>query len=407
LAILSSGAAAGDSARDKKGAVVMRFLALLFLASAIPAWCATPVTVDGLEKIVASLHGKSDNRAATQLSQLELTERLSSARLKQLKAKLPGDESQTALVAVADASEFLDLPASEIPATAAPDSAAQQAMIARTRDYVAKLIPALPNFFATQQTLQFSDGPKDPSQHIERNMQDRKLRLVGTSKATVRYIAGNEELEASRTKGNGHPPAREQPLAEGVFALAYGVVLRDALSGKPSWSHWENGSAGPMAVFHYGVPLESSHYSVPVPGEARLFMDQNAYSGELAIDPASGAILRMTLEAARGATTPVAKANILIVYGPVEIGSRTYTCPARSVALSLTRNLDLQHDIYKFSGPIQPAFYQLSLNDVVYRDYHLFHTEMHVLPADEPPSAAAPQPQNAAPPSSPQTPQSR
>jgi hypothetical protein len=386
----------------------MRILALLVVVLAMPSCFASPVTVDGLEKVVASLRGKSDDRAAAQLSKLELTERLSIARLNQLKAKLPGDESQMALIAMADASEFLDLPASEIPATAAPDISAQHAMITRTRDYVERLIPTLPNFFATQQTLQFSDGPKDPSQSPERSMRDRKLRLVGTAKSTVRYIAGNEELEASRTNGRGLPPAREQPVAEGVFALAYGVVLRDALSGTPSWSHWENGSAGPMAVFHYDVSLSMSHFNVPVLGEERLFMDQNAYGGELAVDPASGAILRMTLVAVRGSTTPVAKANILIVYGPVEIGSKTYICPVRSVALSLSRGLDLDHDIYKLSRPIQPDLYQLKLNDVVYRDYHLFHTEMRVLPGDQPaPVGEPPQPLNVVPPSPPQPPQNR
>jgi len=379
----------------------MRILTLLLMVLAMPSCFANPVTVDALEKLVTRLQGNSDDGVAAQLSKLELTERLSAARLKQLKARLPGDESRMALIAIADASEFLDLPASEIPATAAPPRAAQDAMISRTRDYVARLLPALPNFFASQDTLQFSDGPKDPSQPSERSMRDRKLRLVGTSRATVRYIAGNEELEASRTRGNGPSPARQQPVAEGVFALAYGVVLSDALSGTPCWSHWENGLAGPIAVFHYDVPVEKSHYNVPVPGEARLFMDQNAYGGELAVDPASGAILRMTLVAARGPTTPVAKANIVIAYGPIEIGSKTYICPVRSVALSLSRNLDPEHDIYKLSPSSQPAAYRLKLNDVTYRDYHLFHTEMRVLPGDEPASAVDPPARNAAPAASP------
>jgi hypothetical protein len=352
---------------------------ILLLTTALSAFAAERVTVAELEKTVFGLHRKSDATAARQLAGLQLTERLSTPRLEELQSELPGDEARQALIAIADAAAFLELPASDVPATPVPDRPAQDAILARAMDFVENTIPTLPNFFATQQTFQFSDAPVDAAS--QKQTKDRRLRLVGNSRATVRYIAGREELAVAGSPGKVPSPLAGQPIIEGVFALAYGVVLRDAFSGAFSWRRWETEPDGPAAVFHYDVPLERSHYNVPVPGEEKLFMDKNPYGGEIAIDPASGAILRMTFVAVRDPATPVAEANILIEYGPVDIGGKTYICPVRSVALSLSRALDIERDIYKFSQSVRSPYF-LHVNDVTYTEYHRFQTEMRMLPAD-------------------------
>jgi hypothetical protein len=46
---------------------------------------------------------------------VELTERISSTKLSWWKARLPGERSRAALIAVADKSAFLALPAAEFP----------------------------------------------------------------------------------------------------------------------------------------------------------------------------------------------------------------------------------------------------------------------------------------------------
>lgn len=71
------------------------------------------------------MHGGSDGDVARQLSHLELTERLSSAKLSHLQKTFHGKKSKTALIDLADASVFLESPAGEIAATAPPDAAAQ------------------------------------------------------------------------------------------------------------------------------------------------------------------------------------------------------------------------------------------------------------------------------------------
>src|ERR1035441_4617403 len=115
------------------GEKMKRFASIfVVLMLALPAWAAKRVTVDQLEQILTASRYNPDAEVARHLSDLELTERLSSTRIARWKAILPGDKAQAALVALADASEFLDPPAAEIPATAPPDLAAQRRILALT-----------------------------------------------------------------------------------------------------------------------------------------------------------------------------------------------------------------------------------------------------------------------------------
>jgi hypothetical protein len=122
-------------------------LCLPFLAGAQHQ--ARPVTVEQLEQVLATVHDTSDAKAARQISYLELTERMSDARLASWKTRLPGAKSWNALLVVADLSSFLDPPAKEIPADAPPDLAEQQRIMSMVIDYLKTTIPKLPNFIAT------------------------------------------------------------------------------------------------------------------------------------------------------------------------------------------------------------------------------------------------------------------
>jgi hypothetical protein len=71
---------------------MMRKLALVWLIAqfALPVFAAKRVTVAQLERLVAAEHAKSDAKIAQHLYDLELTERLTVARLATLEAALPG-----------------------------------------------------------------------------------------------------------------------------------------------------------------------------------------------------------------------------------------------------------------------------------------------------------------------------
>ncbi len=93
------------------------------------------------------------------------------------------------------------------------------------------------------------------------------------------------------------------------------------------------------------------------------------------MNPANGSIRRLTLVAELKPSDPVIKGDLMVEYGPVEIGGKTYICPVKSVALSL------QHVIYltAVSGAnLGPP--QTRVNDVLFKQYHLFRADVRMLP---------------------------
>ena len=360
---------------------------LMVLGIALPAFAAQRVTVEQLERMLADAHGKPDVKVANQLTGLELTERLSAAKLSRWEADSRGPQSRQALVALADVSAFLDPPAAEIPATTTPDLATQRQIMAQTVDYAAKTIARLPDFFATRDTIHFEDTP---ARQLETGY--HPLRPVARVSATVLYRDGKEVVDAGRA--NDNLPAHAPPAltTSGVFGLILGTVLVDSSHGKLVWSHWESAAAGPAAVFRFAIPREESHYDVEfscVPSDrgSSVFKQFIGYHGEIAVDPVTGAILRLTLEADLKPTDPLLRSDILVEYGPVEIGGKTYICPVKSVSISVAPALlsdasRMQRDrgsILEKDSHTNKEHLQTFLNDVVFEQYHLFRAESRIL----------------------------
>ena len=374
----------------------------LLMAIAMPALAAKKVTAESLEKTLAVTHGWSDAKAAQYIYELELTERLSEARLAHLGAVLPGPLARKGLTAVADASAFLDLPAADIPTMAAPDPAAQSSMLALIAEYVRKTVPRLPNFFATRDTDRFEDTPMPPSGSESRDTYE-PLHPIGRSTVTVLYRNGNEVVHAeiaqsgkSKTNKSSSDKSRhaEHELStHGVFGPILSSVLADSAQGAIAWSHWEQGATGLHAVFSYQVPQQASHYTVVFPAaqglEPSIFntddpADQGtpksrhlpAYHGEIAVNPADGSILRLTMVADLKSSERVIKADLMVEYGPVELGGKSYICPVKSVALSL------DHLIYRSAISAAAAVLaapQLRVNDELFTQYHLFRGDVRIV----------------------------
>ncbi len=366
-----------------------KLLYWLLLLSFVPqVFAAKRVTVEQLEQILAAAHGKPDAEVARQLSDLELTERLNPVKFARLKDDLPGEQARQALVALADASAFLDPPPAEIPAAPTPDFAAQRQIMGLVVRYVSKTIPLLPNLFATRQTTRFEDTPQLQKEHFFVPYQP--LHRIGVSSATVLYRDGREVVDS----GTGKKP---QPMTEGLTTVgAFGpiltTVLLDAAQSKLTWGRWERGAAGLQAIFNYAVPSDKSHYEVnyccvaeeAATAVANLYPFRRivGYHGEMAVDPASGTILRLSVEADLKPADPVSRAAILVEYGPVEIGGKTYFCPVRSVSISVAQMI-------QYVGPyLTPVARQMQpletlLNDVAFEQYHVFRAEARVVAGEE------------------------
>ena len=198
---------------------------------------------------------------------------------------------------------------------------------------------------------------------------------------------GDEVVETS----NFEPRVRSLTTA-GVFGPILGTVVVDAARSKLAWSHWEQGQTGLQAVFSYEVPKENSHYtltydSIPTPNPCsttpQSFSQVVAYHGEMAIDPASGTILRLMLLADLKPDEFTVNSGIEVEYGQVSIGGKPYFLPIRSVTSSLAHTLVVSggwgHGQGCPSLALTPGL-QSSLNDVVFENYHVFRAEVRIVP---------------------------
>jgi VWFA-related protein len=354
-----------------------------------PPPAARRVTVEQLEEEMRAAHGKSDAEVARQLSGLELSERLSEMKLASLKAGLHGAKAAAALTALADASAFLAPPPAEVPAGAPPDAAARSRMIALAVDYLKMTLPKLPNFIAARTTVRFEETPEHFDQTGLNRIAYRPLHLTDSSKVTVLYRNGDEAVDFGTAKHKQPKPQELGLVTKGTFGPILSTVILDAVAARShlTWSRWEQGPDRPRAVFRYTIPEKASHFEVkycclPDGDGTSEFQKLSAYHGEIAIDPVSGSILRLVAESDLKPSLPLARSDILVDYGPVEIGEKTYICPVKSVSITRGRivlQLTDGDDSFRTFGP-----YATWLNDEAFADYHMFRAESRVLPGYDP-----------------------
>jgi hypothetical protein len=368
--------------------VSLLLLSLLTASIAAHATVAQRVSVAELEQILAAAQSQSDGRVAKRLSGLKLTERVNSARLAHWEARFPGKRCTEQFTTLADASAFLNLPAADIPATAPPDLDTKKTILSRSIDYVNNTIKRLPDFYATRRTENFAELPSRskvqqatlPSWVGSRSNlapgptpvdpSNEQLLATGKSSSPISYVDGSEVLGSKQGGGDNAGVPLTALTTHGEFGPILVSVLLDAVKGRIYWGHWEQGANGAIAVFRYSVPLGQTSYLVALPRGIQTQKLFPAYHGEFAIDPDSGAILRITVIADLSSPNENAISSILVEYAPVLIGGKSYICPVHGVALAR----------FIFGDPMATAvLYQTQLNDVAFLDYHQFRAESRLL----------------------------
>lgn len=393
--------------RKRASAEIWPVLSALLLAAAAgrcaqgsgarqpPAALPERVTLAQFEQFLAQPGHPRDAKFAAQIAGFELTERAGSARLAHWVEEFPGKKTRAALTAVGDLSAFAQFPAADLRSAPAPDAKTASQIFSRAVDYVVKTRPRLPNFSALRSTTRFEIGPRDEVFHEQQalrlftNAAERPvyeslgragagpdggewLFLAARSEMPVSYRDGLEVSESERlgTGQLGGPGA--QLSTTGEFGPILSVVVRDAVRGKVEWGRWETGQGQPVAgqrvaVFRYSVPSALSNYAVSDSASGQPTFP--AYHGEIAVDPTSGAILRIVVLADADAGD-AAETAIAVDYGPVEIAGKTYLCPVRSIALARG---------WRSQGGGAAELHTF-LNDVEFTRYHVFRTEMRIVP---------------------------
>jgi hypothetical protein len=129
-----------------------------------------------------------------------------------------------------------------------------------------------------------------------------------------------------------------------------------------------------VGVFRYAVPEDQSNYAVRIPNGTKMEELHPAYHGEIAIDPATGAILRLSVVAGLPPPHETMQTAIVVEFAPVTIGDRSYICPVKGVAFSKTPVPSASVPAGDSPGPMQTQ-----LNDVAFTHYHVFGSEARIV----------------------------
>ena len=307
-----------------------------------------------------------DDELIPRIAGIELTERLSTVTMYHLIGKYNlGAHVQQALEQLADRSALLNLPPGEQLSKPQPDTETQQAMLTEARAYVLRELLHLPNFVASQTTTRFDDTPAT-LKYFQASIDQAGFHRVGTLQRKITFQDGKEVTDGS--VGTNEAKQKDNGLeSHGEFGAEAAIVLMDVEKGNIAFDHWEQSMAGPAAAFRYSVPRESSHYEVTNACQDHVsFHDTPGYSGEITLDPGSGAVLRMTLMADSRPGDPVSHVGSVIEYGPVVLGNRRSICPLRSLTFMVEEANGCSRGNHKLQKPVA------MINQTIFSNYHRF-----------------------------------
>lgn len=121
-----------------------------------------------------------------------------------------------------------------------------------------------------------------------------------------------------------------------------------------------------------------------LPGTRESYGILPGYYGEITIDPASGAILRVQVQTLLDGFVPTNRSDVIVEYGPVVMGDKTYMVPLHSIAVHRGRTMLAQkqedwNTSFETWGP-----FHTQISEFTFDHYHLFQGEMRILPGFAP-----------------------
>jgi len=346
------------------------FVWLLFAACVPSAW-PKAVSAQQLEALLRSgvSSGLTDAQVAHSLADVSLTERLTEDGQTRLMALAKGPRTRDVIQILADVSTFVEIDGND-QGSNAPADQEQAAMLARAREYALRHISVLPDFVCTRVTRRFDDYPAPPG----RLEVWQGLTFRDTAGGQLSYSHGHESYvdniaEAGAPVG-GSP---EHGLSSfGEFGGILSALFPEEYPPQVTWGYWDMLSGRRLAVFHYRIAAEHSpyHISYCCDSKSAPVSVAAAYRGDFYIDPASGAIWRITRRTLEmPAAFPTRWVETIVDYRLVRIGGASYLCPVRSSTYSESRH----------SGTPRGAVTVRYLNETRFLHYRKFGAESRLV----------------------------
>lgn len=356
---------------------MLRFAVFIVFAGCSAVACAAEtVTVDQLREFLTSKQTAKlkDAEVASRLSSVTLREQLTETTRKSILSQVKlGPKAAVQLDLLAEESMFQTPPASEIPTIAPPEFAAQRTLLEKARTYVEVTLHQLPDFLAMRDTAGFNDHP-------EADGAKPMLRFTGETHREIAFRGGHEVRVGEGNGNDGEESALPGLTTWGEFGPILHVLFEDAPDEGFAWGRWQAmGNGDRAAVLRFAVPEASSHYSIalccshaePTGADSSLYQMRPGYHGELYLDPETGLVERVTLEADLAPGHTLRASGIAVEYGPVEIGGQRFSCPVDGVAVSEIHDAQLEAQ----GGPGELHF----VNRVRFLNYHKFGSTARIL----------------------------
>jgi hypothetical protein len=357
---------------------------LFVFMAAIPAFAARKITVGQLEDLLRTLQQdkKTDADAATALKQIELTEELTRSTMNSLIGFVPGPRSTEQIYVLEARSADLIPPASDLPATPAPDAETQKSIFDKASTYIANTYEKLPDLSASRTTLRFQDNVEavSSSSGINGSAKDVVTNSGFSNPAAFVHYINSTQDRVSVLHGAAQLPSEKTKIQWGANKMITlqepdprpGVVFKQAQeSGTIKWLRWELINGKPAAVYSFDIARKSPGLALNVccfpnvkqAGVATFYTATSAaalggggggggggvtgnfqtstewhnykttapYHGEFFIDPDTGILVRMITEAELQPSELVHQVDTRIDYAPTTIAGKVTVVPARTI----------------------------------------------------------------------------
>ncbi len=207
-------------------------------------------------------------------------------------------------------------------ATDTPDSAEQQRMLEKVRQFASRYLDNLPNFVCSRITEQYEAGKKPKDWRRHETLTTRLIFNQGKENETLELVNGKPIRP-------GH--FIERPLeTQGEFGGLVSLVLDERTSAQIVWTRWEDLRGQRMAVFEYVVDQDHSKLTIGVDGLDTIV----PYRGLIYADPETGELWRITNTPFNiPAAVDTKSVNRTIDYGPVDINNKHFILPVSATIL--------------------------------------------------------------------------
>jgi VWFA-related protein len=364
------------------------------------------ITVRELQTLIAEERNTSHEELEHELEGVELSERLDSADLARLEKQLHNREAREALTIIANESVFRGPAPDRVLSRPKPNSAEQKQIISNVAFYVSTTVPKLPDVFARRTTVQFHQEQPKPDQTWKTAPGHQGLHQAETSNAHIHLLNGKEQVQEENARVNRLPPLLTAGRATGgdeavMYAMhsvdrgrlqtigTFGPILVTVMKAarlrhsELKWARWERSDDGPLAVFQYRVPEATSWFTAEFcclanDLETIPFKEPAPFHGEIAVNPSTGAIMRLTIQADLEWRLPLDRSDVMVEYEPVRKGPRTFICPSRAVSVSRPRRtvtIEEWGERLKVYGPFETL-----LNEMQFEKYRIFGSTYRILP---------------------------